>query len=103
MKNLLTYPKADRAIFPLLLAIGVFVFLALPLPSFVQTHVKALGPTVVWAGSPDETLKPPPNPPPKAASIRLTVSDRPVISGGSFSGRAFWYLVWRVTWLAVRR
>ena len=69
MKNLLTYPKADRAIFPLLLAIGVFVFLALPLPSFVQTHVKALGPTVVWAGSPDETLKPPPNPPPKAASI----------------------------------
>jgi len=103
MKSLLTCLKADRATLPLLLAIGVFVFLALPVPSSVQSHVKALGPTVAWAGSPDETLNPPPNPPHKAATIRPTISGSPVISGRSFSGRAFWYLVWRVTWLTVRR
>lgn len=97
MKSLLTYLKADRAILPLFLAIGVFVFLALPVPSSIQGHVKAIGPTVVWAGSPDETLHPPPGPPHRAATLR------PMISGGSFSGRAFWYMVWRVTWMTVRR
>jgi len=102
MKSLLSFLKADRATLPLFLAIGVFVFLALPVPSSVQTHVKALGPTVVWAGSPDETLKPPPSPPNKAATLRPAFSGTPTISGG-FTGRAFWYMVWRVTWLTVRR
>ena len=102
MKNLLTHPRTGRAFLPLLLAIGVFVFLALPVPSSVQTHAKALGPTVVWAGSPDETLKPPPTPPHRAAILRPAFSDTPTISGG-FSRRAFWYLVWRMTWMTVRR
>ena len=97
MKSLLTSLKADRAILLLLLAIGVFVFLALPVPSSVQTHVKTLGQTVAWASSPDETLNPPPGPPHKTSMIV-----RP-ISSGTFSGRAFWYALWRATWLAVRR
>ena len=99
--KILSSLKADRAILPLLLAIGVFVFLALPVPSSVQSHVKALGPTVVWAGSPDETLKPPP--PPHKAAILRPISGSTTIPGGSFSVRAFWYMVWRVTWLTVRR
>ncbi len=96
--NLLTL-KADRAKFPLLLAIGVFVLLALPVPSSIQNRISAIGPTVVWAGSPDETLNPPPPPSKKASPAVL----RPVVSRGTtLLDRSLLAVMWKAFWASVR-
>jgi len=80
-----------RRIIPLVLF--VVLFLALPVPSPVQKSVHA-GPSIVWAGSPDETLKPPE--PPRRSS-RLYSSTRPTISG-----RMLFAMLWRAYWATVR-
>jgi len=83
---------ARRRIVPL--ALFVVLFLALPVSSSVQKRVPALGPAVVWAGSPDETLKPPE--PPRRSS-RLYSSTRSTITG-----RTLFAMLWRTYWATVR-
>ena len=94
--SLLSSRKANRA---LLASIFVALFLSLPVPSSTQRTVPGLGPNIVWAGSPDETLAPPPGPPKRSAAFRMTsrTTSRPVISG-----RIWFALLWRAYWTTVR-
>ena len=88
----------SRAILISLFAIGVFLFTALPAPSFIQHRVNVVGPSVAWAGSPDETLNPPPTPP---KSVKRTVV-RPAVTSVTKPARALLATLWRVYWATVR-
>jgi len=99
--SLLSSPKANRAIALVLFSIVVVLFLALPVPSSVQHRIPVLGPNVVWAGSPDETLNPPPTPPKR--SSRLYVSATPSGTGRTtLSARVLFSIIWRTYWATVR-
>lgn len=83
-----------------LLAIGISLFLALPAPSPIQHRVSVIGPSVVWAGSPDETLNPPPTPPKRASRSSVM---RPGVTIVTTPTRVLLSTVlWRVYWATVR-
>ena len=88
----------SRSILISLFAIGVFLFATLPAPSFIQHHVNVIGPSIAWAGSPDETLNPPPAPP---KSVKPTVV-RPGVTSVTTPARALLATMWRVYWATVR-
>jgi hypothetical protein len=94
--SLLSSRKINRA---LLASICAALFLSLPVPSPMQRSVPGLGPNIVWAGSPDETLAPPPQPKRSAALVRpsSSLTSRPAISG-----RLWFALLWRAYWATVR-
>jgi hypothetical protein len=89
----------SRLILISLFAIGAFLFSALPGPSSIQHRVSVLGPSVAWAGSPDETLNPPPVPPKKSAQRTIV---RPGVTSVSMPARALLATLWRVYWATVR-
>jgi hypothetical protein len=92
--SLLAPRNANRTIILLVLSIFVVLFLA-PVPSSMQKHT-GMGAATVWAGSPDETLNPPPTPPKRAGSV------------GSYSlhhgisARLLFSMFWRAYWTTVR-
>lgn len=112
--SLLSGVKTDQA--KVLLPLAIVVFLALPVSITFQPHASAIGPTVVWAGSPDETLNPPSNPPPKrCASLKSTNESTTESTTGRFtptskvgaarttvSSRTLFGVLWRVYWATVR-
>ena len=109
--SLLSRSKSGLAKALFLFAVTILLFLSTSSP--FQTRVAALGPSVAWAaGSPDETLNPPPTPP-KRTAARLTIvagsaADRPAapqylnVTGRDLSARHLFGIVWRVYWATVR-
>ncbi len=97
--SLLSTKSANRAIVLGLFSIVVALFLALPVPSSVQHRIPVLGPNVVWAGSPDETLNPPPTPPKRARSY---VATPPSTTRTTLSARVLFAMMWRTYWATVR-
>lgn len=106
--SLLSQRKTNRAAFLFLSSIAVFLFLALPVPSSFQSHVSVIGPSVVWAGSPDETLNPPPTPPKGSARWLISTGNTTSATGRIFTGRTtlssrtLISVLWRVYWATVR-
>jgi hypothetical protein len=108
--SLLSGNKPDFA--KALFLFAVIAFLALPVPSFLQSRMSVIGPNVAWATSPDETLKPPPTPPKRSASsitvigpslARSTAAHSDLnIRGNELSARRLFGIVWRVYWATVR-
>jgi hypothetical protein len=108
--SLLSRNKPDLA--KALFLFAIIVFLAAPAPSFVHARVSAIGPTIAWAGSPDETLNPPPTPPKRSARLMTgtgSTTVRPVatrqslnVTGRDLSARHLFGIVWRVYWATVR-
>jgi hypothetical protein len=108
--SLLSRSKFGLAKALFLFAVTILLFLSTSSPS--QTRVAALGPSAAWAaGSPDETLNPPPTP--KKSSARLIITagnaaDRPAtpqylnVTGRDLSARHLFGIVWRVYWATVR-
>ena len=84
-----------------LLPLAIVVFLSLPVSITFQSHVKAIGPTVVWAGSPDETLNPPPTPPRRCAKLKST-SEGTSATRITVSSRYLFAVLWKVYWATVR-
>jgi len=99
--SLLYSSTTTRANVPFLFAILVLLFLALPVPSSFQARCRAVGPSVVWAGSPDETLKPPANPP-RASRLMIPTGNTQSLTGRVLPGRALLSVLWRVYWVTVR-
>ncbi|HMI32270.1 MAG TPA: hypothetical protein VK527_11090 [Candidatus Limnocylindrales bacterium] len=102
-------PDLVKALFLL----AVIAFLALPAPSFIQSRVSVIGPSVVWAGSPDETLNPPPTPPKRSGRLTIVgggAADRSTgthqylnVTGRDLSARHHLFgILWRVYWATVR-
>ena len=107
--SLLSGVKPNQA--KLLLPLAIVVFLALPVSITFQPHVSAIGPSVVWAGSPDETLNPPPNPPPRRCATLKGASEGTAerftptyVSAArtAVSSRYLFGVLWRVYWATVR-
>jgi hypothetical protein len=96
--SLLSCSKANRAIVLCTFSIVLFLIFALPVPSPVQNRISSIGPTVVWAGSPDETLNPPPTPK-KSARIMIVA---PGTTANTISGRTLFMMVLRMYWATVR-
>ena len=107
--SLLSGSKPDFA--KALFLFAIIAFLALPVPSY-QSRMSAIGPSVVWASSPDETLNPPPTPPKRSARLmpvngpatdRLAAAHSDLnIRGNELSARRLFGIVWRVYWATVR-
>ncbi len=97
--SLLSCSKANRTIVPCILSIVLFLILALPVPSPVQNRICSIGPTVAWAGSPDETLNPPASPPKRSARLIVATPGTPV---HAISSRTLFSIVWRMYWATVR-
>jgi len=93
--SLLSSRKANRTIILLVLAIFAVLFLA-PVPSSIQKRIGGVGATTVWAGSPDETLNPPPTPPKRSAHYTSSFAKRGV------SARILFSMFWRAYWTTVR-
>jgi len=98
--SLLSTSKANRAIVLGLFSIVVALFLALPVPSSVQHRIPVLGPSVAWAGSPDETLNPPPTPPKRSSSMLIAKPAGP--HGTTLTARLLFSMIWRTYWTTVR-
>ena len=97
--SFLSHSKTNRTIVPCILSIVLFLIFALPVPSPVQNRIPEIGPTVVWASSPDETLNPPPTPPKKSASLMIVA---PGTSARAISSRTLLSMVLRMYWATVR-
>jgi hypothetical protein len=90
--------RTNRTIVLLALTIFVVLFLSAPVPSPIQNLVPTVGPQHAWAGSPDETLSPPPT---KKSSAMIL---RP-ISGATrstISGRLLFEMLLRAYWSTIR-
>ncbi len=98
--SLLSYRTARPALVSFPFAVLVLLLLALPIPSPFHSGVSAVGPSVAWAGSPDETLKPPPNPP-KSSRVVKRPENIPT-SSRTLSRRALIEVLVRVYWATVR-
>ena len=108
--SLLSRSKPDLA--KALFLFAVIVFMAVPAPSLLHARVSATGPSIAWAGSPDETLNPPPTPPRHAARLMIetgSTADRSAatrqylnVTGRELSARHLFGIVWRVYWATVR-
>src|SRR5438067_1096488 len=96
--SLLTARMTHRRIVPLALTIFVFLVLAAPVPSPIQNLVPSLGPQHVWAGSPDETLAPPPTPK-RSAVLRPTTSGS---TRSTIPDRLLFEMLWRAYWSTIR-
>ncbi len=96
---------------PVLIPVAVIMLLALPATRSDRASWSAIGPTCAWAGSPDETLNPPPNPPssstPKKGGKLATQSDgtsdlsatanhRTTAPSDAVSARDILYVLWRI-------
>lgn len=97
--SLLSVVKANPA--KALLPLAIVVFLSLPVSITFQSQVKAIGPTVAWAGSPDETLNPPPSPTKRCAKLKST-SEGTSATRIPMSSRYLFGVLWRVYWATVR-
>ena len=97
--SLLSCSKANRTIVLCFFSIVLFLIFALPVPSPIQNHIKGIGPTVVWAGSPDETLNPPSTPPKRSARLMIAAQGTPA---HAISSRTLFSMVWRMYWATVR-
>jgi len=93
----------------LLVAVLGLTILALPVTWPNQVPKSAIGPIPAWAaGSPDETLNPPPTPPKKSASLIIGQSALERSQGHAVSPyrsvllRETMRLLWRVYWTSVR-
>jgi len=93
--SLLSTRNPSRAIILLVLAVFVVLFLA-PVPSSIQKRIGGIGASTVWAGSPDETLNPPPTPPKRSAHYSSTYAKRGV------GARILFSMFWRAYWTTVR-
>jgi len=99
--SLLSYRTARPALVSFSFAVLVLLLLALPIPSHFHPGVSAVGPNVAWAGSPDETLKPPPNPP-KSSRVVKRPENITTASSRTLSRRALIEVLVRVYWATVR-
>jgi hypothetical protein len=103
-------PRGSKRALPTLVLLTVITLLAIPVTWAVRAPWTAIGPSVVWAGSPDETLSPPPAPPKpakKANSVLIHREEAPVYPGpalskvdalsNAVSTRYFLYVLWRVS------
>jgi len=99
--SLLSTRTSNRTIVLLALALTIFVvlFLAPPVSSPIQKLVPSVGARMAWAGSPDETLAPPPNPKRSAAMILRPTSGA---TRSTISGRLFFEMLWRAYWSTIR-
>jgi len=97
--SLLACSRANRAIVLCILSIVLFLICALPVPSPVQNRIRSIGPAVVWANSPDETLNPPPTPPKRSARLIIAT---PGTSAHAISSRTLFSMVLRLYWATVR-
>jgi hypothetical protein len=105
MMSLLSNRKINRAVFLSLFAMVVLLFLALPVPSSLQSPESVIGPSVAWAGSPDETLNPPHDPPKRCAKLNSTgnaPSTDHTLSGGMIWRRILISALWRTYWVTLR-
>jgi hypothetical protein len=93
--SLLASRTANRATILLVLAIFAVLFLA-PVPSSIQKRIGVIGASTVWAGSPDETLNPPPTPPKRSAHYTSPYGKRGV------TARVLFSMFWRAYWTTVR-
>jgi len=109
--SLLSRSKPDLA--KALFLFTIIILLSLSTSSPFQSRVGAIGPGVAWAaGSPDETLNPPPTPPKHAARLTIATgnaADRPAaphqylnLTGRDLLARHLFGIVWRVYWATVR-
>jgi len=99
--SLLSGVKTKQA--NVLVPLAIVVFLSLPVSITFQSHVKAIGTTVVWAtGSPDETLNPPPSPPPRRSAKLNSTREGTSATRITVSGRHLFGVLWRVYWATVR-
>jgi hypothetical protein len=96
--SLLYKRHAHRTIVLLAFAIFVVLFLSAPVPSSIQKLVPSVGSQVVWAGSPDETLAPPPYPKRSAGILR---SHDPA-PRSTISGRLLFEMLLRAYWSTIR-
>jgi len=96
--SILSSKPVHRTIVLLALTIFVVLFLAAPVPSPIQKLVPSVGPQYVWAGSPDETLAPPPNPKRSAAILRPTSGS----TRSTISSRLFFEMLLRAYWSTIR-
>jgi hypothetical protein len=94
----LSSERSNRAIVRFIFSIVIFLILALPVPSPVQSRVAFGAPAVAWAASPDETLNPPPTPPKKSSRLLMPAP----IKAQTIGTRAFFNMVWRMYWATVR-
>jgi hypothetical protein len=92
--SLLSSRNANRATILLVLAVFAVLFLT-PVPSSIQKF-GGMGVSTVWAGSPDETLNPPPTPPKRSAHYSSTYAKRGV------TARILFSMFWRAYWTTVR-
>lgn len=96
--SLFSTRNTNRTIVLLVFTIFVVLFLSAPVPSPIQNLVPSVGPQHAWAGSPDETLSPPPTPKRSAAILRP-------ISGttrSTISGRLLFEMLLRAYWSTIR-
>ena len=93
--SLLSTRNPSRAVILLVLAVFVVLFLA-PVPSSVQKRIGGIGASTVWAGSPDETLNPPPTPPKRSSKLMKP------LPGHVIGSRTFLGIAWRIYWATVR-
>jgi hypothetical protein len=98
--SLLATRNTNRTIVLLALALTIFVvlFLAAPVPSTIQKLVPSAGPQVAWAGSPDETLAPPPTKRSSSMILRPTSGT----SRTTISGRLLFEMMLRAYWSITR-
>ena len=55
--------RGSERILLVLIPLAIITLVAIPVSWTVRAPWTAIGPSLAWAGSPDETLRPPPTPP----------------------------------------
>ena len=101
--------RSSRRALPILILLAVIALLAIPATWNTRAPWIAIGPSLACAGSPDETLNPPPVPPRPAKKVtNVTVNlektadrQRPTFSKlgarDAASTRYIWHVLWRVS------
>jgi hypothetical protein len=97
--SLFSTRNTNRTIVLLALTIFVVLFLAAPVPSPIQKLVPSVGPHYAWAGSPDETLAPPPNPKQRSAAFQRPATGN---TRSTISGRTLFEILLRAYWSTIR-
>ena len=102
--------RSSVRVLPILIPLAIITLLAIPVTWNARAPWTAIGPSLAWAGSPDETLSPPPVPPKpaKKAAITLARPDGALASPtqsfwkmdalrGAVSTRHFLSVLWRIS------
>ena len=65
--------RGSKRALPILIVLAIITLLAIPVTWTVRAPWTAIGPSLAWAGSPDETLNPPPVPPKSGKRVAIAV------------------------------